>query len=202
MDANAVPDAAQLLVSDVLGSSADGDWAASLRGARIDELRLDAAEAQRSRIRKRTAGGTDVAIALERGGQLRHGDVLGWDEASRTAVVVRVDLPDVMVVDLSALVDGPAETLLARSVEVGHACGNQHWQALARGPQVYVPLTVSREAMQAVMEKHRLEGVSWWFASGAGVLPNLAPHEARLLFAGAAAGHSHLAAGPGDEKPR
>lgn len=194
--------AAQLLVSDVLGSSADGDWAARLRGARIDELRLDAGEAQRSRLRKRTAGGTDVAITLERGGQLRNGDVLGWDEASRTAVVVRVDLPDVMVVDLSALVGGPAETLLARSVEVGHALGSQHWQALAKGRQVYVPVTAAREAMEAVMETHRLEGVSWWFARGADVLPYLAPHEARLLFAGAAAGHSHLPAGPGDDRPR
>ncbi len=191
---------APLRVSDVLGRTGEGAWPARLRRSRVDVLRLDQAEAQRSRLRKRTEGGTDVAIALERGAQLRDGDVLGWDEASRTAVVARVDLADVMVMDLSALLEGPAEILLARSVEVGHALGNQHWPALVKGARVYVPLTVAREVMTAVLKTHQFDGVSYNCAPGAEVLPYLAPHEARLLFAGAA-GHSHLPAGPGDAEP-
>jgi urease accessory protein len=98
-----------------------------------------------------------------------------------------------MVVDLSPLLDGPAETLLARSVEVGHALGNQHWPALVKGALVYVPVTVSARVMATVVRTHKFEGVSYSFTPGAEVQRQLAPHEARLLFAGPA-GHSHLSA--------
>ena len=193
METDACPDAAQISASAVLGNTADGGWRDRLRGARIEVLALNAAEAQRTRLRKRTADGTDVAISLERGVQLRDGDVLAWDEASQTAVIVRVELPAVMVVDLGTLLGGPAETLLARSVQVGHALGNQHWPALVKGTLVYVPVTVSPRVMATVLKTHNFEGVSCSFAPGAEVQQHLAPHEARLLFAGPA-GHSHLSA--------
>jgi len=191
MDTDSRLDPAQLSVCAVLGNTADGGWQSRLRGAVIDVLALDAAEAHRTRLRKRTAGGTDVAIALERGAQLRDGDVLDWDEAKQAAVVVRVDLPDVMIVDLSALLGDPAQTLLARSVEIGHALGNQHWPALVKGAQVIVPMTVAPDVMATVLHTHDVDNVSYSFARGADVQPQLAPHEARLLFAGPA-GHSHL----------
>ena len=191
--------AARLSVFAVLGNTADDGWWARLRGARIDVLALNAAEAQRTRLRKRTADGTDVAIALERGAALRDGDVLGWDEAAETAVVVRVDLPDVMVVDLSRLLSGPAETLLARSVEVGHALGNQHWPALVKGAHVYVPVTVAPRVMATVLKTHNIEGISCSFVAGAQIQQRLAPHEARLLFTGPS-GHPHLSSeAPGEE---
>ena len=194
------PGAARLSVTAVLGNTADGGWPARLRRARIDLLTLNAAEAQRTRLRKRTASGTDVAIALERGGGLRDGDVLGWDEAASTAVVVRVELPDVMVVDLSTLLAGPAETLLARSIAVGHALGSQHWPALVKGSLVYVPVTVAPRVMATVLQTHDVDNVSCSFARGADVQPRLAPDEARMLFAGPA-GHSHHSAAAAGEEP-
>jgi urease accessory protein len=181
-------DAPMLRVSAVLGNAADGDWPARLRESRIDQLALDPVEAQRSRIRKRTTGGLDVAIALDRGVQLRDGDVLGWDEPHRTAVVARIDLRDVLVIDLSSLFGEPAETVASRCVEVGHALGNQHWPAVVKASQVFVPLTLTRAAMEAVLEAHGLAGVSWRFASGGEVLPRLSPPEARRLL-GSAQGH-------------
>jgi urease accessory protein len=179
-----------LRVSAVLGNAADGDWAARLRGSRVDQLALDAVEAQRSRLRKRSANGIDVAIALERGVQLRDGDVLGWDEPRRTAVVARIDLRDVLVIDLGSLLGEPAETVLSRCVEVGHALGNQHWPTVVKGSRVYVPLTLARKVMEAVLEAHQLAGVRWWFARGAEVSPCLSPPETRRLF-GAVQGHDH-----------
>lgn len=199
MTADTSPEAVHA-VSAVLGNAAAGDWPARLRGARIDVLPLSAAQAQRTRLRKRTASGTDLAIALERGVQLQDGDVLSWDEASQTAVVVRVDLPQVMIVDLTALLDGPAETLAARSVEIGHALGNQHWPALVRGARVYVPVTVAARVMATVLRTHGIEGVSCSFAPGAEVRRQLAPDEARLLFSGPA-GHSHQPAGAAGQEP-
>jgi urease accessory protein len=192
-------DAAHRSVSAVLGNMADGGWSARLQAARIDVLVLTAAEAQRSRLRKRTTQGSDVAVALDRSAQLIDGDVLAWDEASQTALVVRVDLPDVMVVDLSALLGGPPETLLARSVEVGHALGNQHWPAVVKGSQVLVPVTAAAEVMAKVMNSHHIEAVSCSFAPGSEVQRQLTPPEARLLFTGLA-GHSHVPAGAAAEE--
>ena len=55
-------------------------------GASVDVLHLDQAEAQKSRLRKATAGGVEVAVSLDRGTQLRDGDILVWDEARRAAI--------------------------------------------------------------------------------------------------------------------
>lgn len=184
-------------VDTIVGRAADDGWPGRLKGARVDVLRLDQAEAQKSRLRKVTDGEVEVAISLDRGTQLRDGDILAWDEARRAAIVARVDLNDVLVIDIGALVDGPPEVSLAKCVELGHALGNQHWAAVVKGTRVYVPLTVARAVMASVMKTHSFEGVTYEFVPGADVIAHLAPREARRLF-GAAEGHRHL---PEPESP-
>ena len=177
-------------VDAVLGSSADDSWAGRLRTARVDVLSLGQADAQKSRLRKKTSSGTEVAVSLDRGTQLRDGDVLHWDEQLRSAIVARVDLRDVMVIDLSALMLQPAADSMSTCVELGHALGNQHWAAVVKGMRVYVPLAIAREVMASVMKTHAFEGVAYSFMPGAEVVSRLAPNEARRLF-GAADGHHH-----------
>lgn len=177
-------------VNAVLGSSADSEWAGKLRTAHVDVLRLDQADAQKSRLRKRTSSGTEVAFSLDRAAQLRDGDVLHWDERLRSAIVARVDLKDVMVIDLSALVTRPAADSMSTCVELGHALGNQHWAAVVKGLRVYVPLAIAREVMASVMKTHAFDDVTYTFVPGAEVASRLTPNESRRLF-GAADGHHH-----------
>jgi len=184
-------DAALVRVDAVLGREAEDGWPGRLKGARVDVLRLDQADAQKSRLRKTTDGGVEVAISLDRGTQLHDGDILAWDEARRAAIVARIDLADVLVIDPSALAGGPSQASIARCVALGHALGNQHWAAVVKGTRVYVPLTVAREVMASVMKTHSFEGVTYEFVPGAGIVRDLAPHEVRRLF-GAAGGHRHL----------
>lgn len=183
-------DEALIRVNTIIGRATEDDWPDLLAGARVDVLHLDQAEAQKSRLRKVTDGGVEVAISLDRGTQLRDGDVLRWDQTRRTAIVAHVDLREVLIIDFSALLDEPREVSLARCVELGHALGNQHWAAVVKGGRVYVPLTVARAVMASVMKTHAFESVSYAFAPGAEVVPRLAAHEARRLF-GAAEGHRH-----------
>jgi urease accessory protein len=192
-------DPALIRVGAVLGNAADEAWRGRLTGARVDVLRLDQAEAQKSRLRKATEGGTEVAISLDRGVQVRDGDVIAWNGAAGAAVVTRVDLGDVLVIDLSALLTEPAQAAIAVCVELGHALGNQHWPAVIKGTRVYVPLTVAKAVMVSVMKTHAFEGVSYAFARGADVTPHLAPHEARRLF-GSGEVHQHIRA-PGEASP-
>jgi urease accessory protein len=184
-------DEALVRVDAIVGRAADDGWPGRLESARVDVLRLDQAEAQKSRLRKMTEAGVEVAISLDRGLQLRDGDILAWDEARGAAIVARVDLNEVLVIDLSGLLDRSPERSMTTCVELGHALGNQHWAAVVKGLRVYVPLAVARAVMASVMKTHAFEGVTYEFAPGADVLPCLAPHEARRLF-GAAEGHRHL----------
>jgi urease accessory protein len=186
-----LPGEALVRVDAIMGRTTEDDWPDLLAEAQVDVLRLDQSEAQKSRLRKATDAGVEVAISLDRGTQLRDGDILLWDEARRAAIVARVDLNDVLLIYLGALVDGPPEVSMARCVELGHALGNQHWAAVVKGDRVYVPLTVARAVMTSVMKTHSFEGVMYKFVPGAEVLPHLTPREARRLF-GAAEGHRHL----------
>ena len=181
-----------ILVEAVLGNAGEPEWAARLAAATVDELALDHWEAQKNRFRKRTAGGTEVAVSLDRGVFLRDGDVLVWDAQAGTAVVVRVSLRDVMVIHLDALKGASPELVMRTCVELGHALGNQHWPALVKEGVVYVPLTVDRKVMASVMATHRFEGIRYEFVPGSDIVPYLAPHEARRLFGGAEGPvHSH-----------
>jgi len=180
-------------VDAVLGNIADPQWQTIVADAEVDLLVLDQWEAQKSRLRRTTRGGLEIALSLERGVQLRDGDVLARD-GDGTVVVARIDLKDVMAIELSGLRDTAPEVLMQTCLELGHAIGNQHWPAVVKGTTVYVPLTVDEAVMGSVMRTHAFEGIEYEFRPGAEVIPYLAPHEARRLFGAAARegeGHTH-----------
>jgi urease accessory protein len=181
-----------ILVETVLGNAGDPQWAARLSAAAVDSLELDHWEAQKNRFRKKTAGGLELAVSLDRGTFMRDGDVLLWDASAARAVVARISLRDVMIVHLDAMGQVAPEIALRTCVELGHALGNQHWPALVKGNRVYVPLTVDRKVMSSVMNTHRFEGIRYEFVPGGEIVPYLAPHESRRLFGGAEGPvHSH-----------
>jgi urease accessory protein len=184
-----------MVVDAVVGNAYDADWATRLETAKVDELLLDQWEAQKQRLRKRTRDGAEVTIVLGRGTRLRDGDILAWDAEAARAIVARVDLGEVMVVDLAGLTDEPFEVVVRAAVELGHAIGNQHWPAVVRGTSMYVPVTVDRRVMDSVMRTHDFAGITHAFVPGTEVIAYLAPHESRRLFGGAdATGHSHAPA--------
>lgn len=181
-----------ILIETVMGNIDAPEWAERLSAADTDLLEIDQWEAQKSRFRKTTARGVQVAISIDRGTHIRDGDVLFWDAQARSAIVARIELRDVMIVHLNALMGLTPEVTMRTCVELGHAMGNQHWPALVKDTVVYVPLTVDRKVMTSVMNTHRFEGIRYEFVPGRDVIPYLAPHESRRLFGGAEGPvHSH-----------
>ena len=172
-------------VETLLGNADDPAWVARLADATVDLLVLDQWEAQRSRLRKSTEGGVELAISLDRSVHLRDGDILAWDEVTGTAIVARIDLKPVMIVYLDGLAGVDPAVASRTCVELGHAIGNQHWPAVVKGDRVYVPLTVDHNVMSSVMRTHAFEGIRYEFVPAAEVIPYLAPHEARRLFGAA-----------------
>lgn len=193
-----------IFVEKPLGNAGDSAWAGRLVGAMVDLLPLDQWQAQKHRFRLRTEAGAEIGVALERNTRLQDGDILAWDEPTRTAIVARVHLKEVMVLGIDDVLGRPAEALARACIELGHALGNQHWPALVKGTKVYVPLTVDRKVMASVMKTHAFEGITCDFIPGSEVIPFLAPHEARRLFGGAdATPHSHIGPdGPSDPTRR
>ncbi len=187
------------VITQVLGNLSEPDWATRLDGATVDLFELDQWAAQRSRIRRASQHGRDLAVSLDRGARLRDGDVLMWDESDRRAVVARIHLDEVMVLDLTPVLEQPVEDVARAMLELGHALGNQHWPAVCRDNTVFVPVTVNRKVMASVMKTHAFEGIEPRFLAGTEVLPYMAPHEVRRLFGGADQGiHSH-ASGEGHD---
>ena len=182
-----------LIIETIIGNIHETAWKARLEQATLDWLVLDQWEAQKSRLRKSSQNGLDLAISLPRGILLHDGDILKWDEAQGTATVARVNLKDVMVVELSALQTQNSEVLVRTCVELGHALGNQHWPAVVKGNRVFIPLTVDKKVMASVMKTHAFHGITYEFIPGSEVIPYLAPHESRRLFGGAEGPiHSHV----------
>ncbi len=181
-----------VIIESIQGNVHDAVWQTRLVGAQIDTVTMDQWEAQKNRFRKLTDGGVELAVSLDRGKYLRDGDILLWDETEKAAVVANINLKDVLVIELKQLLVQAPETLLQTAVELGHAIGNQHWPAVVKGSQVYVPLAVDRKVISSVMKTHAFEGVTFEFVPGSEVIPYLAPHESRLLFGGAEGPvHSH-----------
>jgi urease accessory protein len=182
-----------ILVEAIVGNVNEPRWKEQLEGATLDYLSLDQWQAQKNRFRKNTEGGVELAVSLERNSHLHHGDILVWDAAARTAIVARIQLQEVLVIQLSGSLTQPREALARTCFELGHALGNQHWPAVVKGTNVYVPLTVDRQVMASVMKTHAFTGITYEFVPGTEVIPYLAPHEARRLFGGAnATPHSHV----------
>jgi len=181
------------VIETLLGNSEDPAWKVRLENARVDVLSLDQWQAQKNRFRRKTDGGIDLAISLERNIHLHDGDVLFWDNASRLAIITRIQLKDVMVIRLDGVLLQAPDLLGRTCLELGHALGNQHWPAVVKGTNVYVPLTVNQQVMNSVMKTHAFEGITYEFVPGKTVIAYLSPHESRKLFGGAeSVPHSHI----------
>ena len=182
-----------LIIEAVQGNENDNLWQNRLKEGTFDYLDLDQWQAQKNRLRTRTRGGQEIALSLNRNSHLRNGDVLSWDDTTKTGIIARITLQDVLVIDLSAVHALDVNESLQLCFELGHALGNQHWPAVIKADKIYVPLTVDRKVMASVMKTHAFSHITYHFVPGTEVIPYFAPHEARRLFGGAGATpHSHL----------
>lgn len=156
-----------ILIEHILGNvKKDPVWQEKLKDATFDLLVLDQREAQKSRCRKLSTQGLDLGISLDRHVVLADGDVLAWDEKTNVAVVVQINLRDVMVIDLSELKSRSPDELIKTCFELGHALGNQHWKAVTKNNEVYVPLTVATTMMDSVMRTHGFQHLPFRFVKG------------------------------------
>ncbi|MDE6294629.1 MAG: urease accessory protein UreE [Muribaculaceae bacterium] len=181
------------IYTEILGNlNLSDEWRQRLENVEVDEIFLDQWTAQKSRFLAKGISGKEYPVALARHTQIVDGDIIAYDEAEKKAVVLRLELNPVLVIDLNGISNLDTDTIIRTSLELGHAIGNQHWPAVVKGTKVYVPLTVDRKVMLSVMETHNIPGITYEFQKGQDVIPYMAPHEIRRLFGGAShESHAH-----------
>lgn len=172
------------IYTEILGNLSAPEWSERAKNARKEYIDLDQWTAQKSRFVVKSDQSNEYAVALKRHSQLLNGDIIDYQPHENKIVAIRIQLSDVLVIDLSGLSREKPETIIHISVELGHAIGNQHWPAVVKGTKVYVPLTVDKKVMDCVMRTHHIEGISYSFQPGSEIIPYLAPHEIRRLFGG------------------
>lgn len=180
------------VLTEVIGNTHSPEWHGKLDGFDVESVFLDQWTAQKSRFLAKGDKDNEYAVALKRHSQVADGDIVAFDPENKNAVVLRLKLSPVLVVDMSGLAGKDPDLVIRTSVELGHAIGNQHWPAVVKGTKVYVPLTVDKKVMLSVMETHHIEDITFEFQEGMEIIPYLAPHEVRRLFGGAGQeSHSH-----------
>jgi urease accessory protein UreE len=94
-----------------------------------------------------------------------------------------VDLPDVMVIDLTPLMLRSARDSVITCVELGRELSNQHWTSVVMGLRVFVPVTGARAIMESTMQASAFAEVPYSFMPGSQVAPVLPATDAERLFA-------------------
>lgn len=180
------------VITTILGNAHSAEWHEKLHHCEVENIYLDQWTAQKSRFLAKSDAGKEYPVALKRHTQIADGDIIAYDPDTHHAVVLRLNLNQVLVIDLEGIDNLDKDTIIRTCVELGHAIGNQHWPAITKGTKVYVPLTVDKTVMLAVMDTHKIPGIRYAFEEGREVIPYLAPDEIRNLFGGAGhESHSH-----------
>jgi urease accessory protein len=104
-------------------------------------VKISRLESQRVRMRKTSSKGTDIALILPQGTQLRHGDVIMVTEEKM--VIVEMEPENVAVIEIKDNVRN--HDIIEIPVRVGHTIGNLHRPLKLEGNKIYFPIQADSE---------------------------------------------------------
>ena len=100
------------IIDSILGNTSDAQWQERAKTAQIDYLALNQWDAQKNRLRRTSENGDDIAVSLPRNTFLKNGDVLFYDEASKHMLVAKINLRDVLIIEIQELMKKEKEDLI------------------------------------------------------------------------------------------
>lgn len=117
-------------------------------GGAVDRVRMTRAELEKSRIRKTTEGGADIAVSLPAGTVLRDGDLLDAGGGERRILVEQEPEKVATARPVGAGGGGKGGSAAAAAFLVGHVVGNRHRpiSVSADGSSISFPLQAESEA--------------------------------------------------------
>ena len=99
-------------------------------------IKINRLESQRVRMRKTSDKGTDIALILPQGTQLRHGDVIMLSEDKM--VIVEMEPENVAVIEIKDNIRDHG--IMEIPIRVGHTIGNLHRPLKLDGNKIYFPI--------------------------------------------------------------
>ena len=99
------------IIDSILGNTSDAQWQERAKTAQIDYLALNQWDAQKNRLRRTSENGDDIAVSLPRNTFLKNGDVLFYDEASKHMLVAKINLRDVLIIEIQELMKKEKEDI-------------------------------------------------------------------------------------------
>lgn len=108
-----------------------------LEGKTFEKLYISRHDLEKNRLRRSTEKGTDVAIILERGSKLQHGDIL----KKNTSFIVIEQIPEKVITVKTKENEDYFELL----VLLGHIIGNRHRPISLEGRSVTFPIQAESE---------------------------------------------------------
>jgi urease accessory protein len=107
----------------------------------VEKIQVSRLEADRTRIRKLSNKGTDLALTMEPGSHINDGDVLLLTEEKM--VIARRESENVIIVSLSSDISTPQT--LETAIKLGHIIGNMHRPIKVTNNKVYFPIQSDSE---------------------------------------------------------
>ena len=104
-------------------------------------IRISRSEAQRSRMRKTSNKGSDVAIMLPQNVHIKHGDVLLLNNDK--IIIVEIQPEKVAVIAVKNNI--ASEHLFEMAVKVGHTIGNLHRPIKLEANKIILPIQAESE---------------------------------------------------------
>jgi urease accessory protein len=104
-------------------------------------VKISRLESQRVRMRKTSNKGTDIALILPQGTQLRHGDVIMITEEKM--IIVEMEPENVAVIEIKDNIHD--HDIIEIPVRVGHTIGNLHRPLKLEKNKIYFPIQADSE---------------------------------------------------------
>jgi len=111
------------------------------RENKVEKVLLSRMDAQRTRIRRTTDAGTDIAITLEHDTMLQYGDVLLLED--NKMIVVEYEPEDVLGFKIKN--ELRSDEKISTAIKLGHIIGNLHRPILIKGDVTYIPIQSESE---------------------------------------------------------
>lgn len=112
-----------------------------LKKDKVEKIELSRLQADRTRIRKVSDKGTDLALTLNPGSHIYDGDVVLLTE--ERIIIAKRGSENVAIVSLNK--DISAEQILETAIKLGHIIGNMHRPIRVVNNKVYFPIQSDSE---------------------------------------------------------
>jgi urease accessory protein len=108
---------------------------------KVERILLSRMEAQKSRIRRSSDAGTDIAINLNHDSMLKHGDVLRVE--NNRMIIVEYEPEDVLSFKIKDEISNYQK--VATAIKLGHVIGNLHRPICIKDNITYMPIQSESE---------------------------------------------------------